>query len=505
MLPASTEPDVALENLLDYLRRARGFAFTTYKRTSLSRRIQRRMAEVGVSTYEEYSDYLEVHADEFAFLFDAVLINVTSFFRDPEVWRHLADEVVPSIVAARASDEGGIRIWSAGCSSGEEVYSIAMLLAEELGEEAFRARVKIYGTDLDEEALAVARQASYPARSMKDVPEQLHGRYFERLGTRFVFRGGLRRSLIFGRHDMTRDAPISRLDLLLCRNTIMYLNAEAQEAVLSRFRFALRDEAFLCLGRAEMLLGRRYFAPVDVRCRVFAKVSAERDGSAYGPVSIADRAGAMTAGRQLRELAFQSSPVSQLVVSVEGLLLAANEEAKSQFSIHGRDIPRPLQDLEVSYRPLDLRPRIEQALAERRIIVVRNVERSFADDHTQYFDVTLTPVPTTQEGGQSLGIVIAFTDVTRYNALQLELKRSSDELSTAYEELQSANEELETSNEELQSANEELETTNEELQAANEELETTNEELQATNEELETMNDELRVRGEEVDTTAGFL
>ena len=501
------EPDPSLERLLDYLRRARGFVFTTYKRTTLSRRVQRRMQIVGVHSYEEYTDYLEVHADEFALLFDAVLINVTRFFRDPDVWRHLREAVIPQIIEEGAGDTAEIRVWSAGCSSGEEVYSVAILLAEALGDERFQQRVKIYGTDLDDEALAIARQGAYSAKAVADIPDDLRERYFERAGTRFAFRSGLRRSLIFGRHDVTIDAPISRLDLLLCRNLLMYLNAETQEAVLSRFYFAVRDEGFLCLGRAEMLLsGSHFFAPADLRSRLFTKSRDVSNGSlAHARPLPLGSVVTVSAGRQLRDLAFEASPVAQLVVNFEGFLVAANDEAKSQFSIHATDIPRPLQDIDLSFHPLDVRARLEQTYAERRVIVVRNVERRFADGHTQYMDVTFTPVPSTRGGEKPHGIVIAFADVTRYNVLQLELKRSSEELSTAYEELQSANEELETTNEELQAANEELETTNEELQATNEELETTNEELQATNEELETINDELRVRGEEFDTTARFL
>ena len=163
-----------------------------------------------------------------------MLINVTSFFRDPPSWEYLAHEVLPAILREKQSG-APIRVWSAGCASGEEAYTAAILLAEAMGVEACRQRVKIYATDVDEEALNAARQGIYGAKNLQDIDDQLRSKYFEPLHDRYVFRADLRRSVIFGRHDLTQDAPISRLDLLICRNTIMYFNSEVQARVLSRF------------------------------------------------------------------------------------------------------------------------------------------------------------------------------------------------------------------------------------------------------------------------------
>src|SRR5262245_35905080 len=207
--------------LLDYLKTSRGFDFSAYKVSSLMRRIQKRMHEVGVESYAEYTDFLEVHPHEFEPLFDTVLINVTSFFRDTPAWTYLKDKILPQIAEERNPDRP-IRVWSAGCATGEEAFSLAMLLAEIVGEDEFRQRVKIYATDADEGALATARQASYDSHHVNGVPQDVLDKYFERNGGRLVFRSDLRRSLIFGRHDLIQDAAISRLDLLVCRNTLMY-------------------------------------------------------------------------------------------------------------------------------------------------------------------------------------------------------------------------------------------------------------------------------------------
>ncbi len=263
----------ALEALLDYLKRSRGFDFSAYKRSSLTRRIEKRMRNIGVDTLRGYMDYLEVHPDEFTELFNTILINVTSFFRDPPTWEFLAAEVIPDLVASRTPDEP-IRVWSAGCASGQEAYSLAMLLAEFLGLDALKERVKVYATDVDEEALSQARQASYMAKDLEAVPRVFVERYLERSAGRYVFHQDLRRGVIFGRHNLIQDAPISRVDLLLCRNTMMYFNAKTQAEILARFHFALSDRGFLVLGQAETLLRHDAgFRTVNLSRRLFAKAT----------------------------------------------------------------------------------------------------------------------------------------------------------------------------------------------------------------------------------------
>ena len=214
------QPDAKFDYLLEYLRENRGFDFTGYKRPSLMRRIVGRMQLMNVANFGDYVDYLEVHPEEFPLLFNTILINVTSFFRDEGAWQCLAETVVPRVTAAHTPD-ATIRIWSAGCASGEEAYTIAMLIAEALGKSEFRRRVKVYATDVDEAALTTARQGLYSAKDLQPVPPALREKYFDSVGERFLFDAELRRSVIFDRHDLVRDAPMSRLDLLICRNTLM--------------------------------------------------------------------------------------------------------------------------------------------------------------------------------------------------------------------------------------------------------------------------------------------
>src|SRR3954453_10152040 len=262
-----------LRELLDYIKRSRGFDFTGYKKTTLSRRVEKRMAAVGSETFAEYQDYLEVNPREFTELFNTILINVTSFFRDAPAWAFLAEEVIPRLIESKAADEP-LRIWSAGCASGEETYSVAMVLAEAIGEEAFADRVKIYATDLDDSALAAARHGVYTNESLEPVSEELIATYFEPNTRGLGFRPDLRRSIIFGRNDLIAHAPISRVDLLVCRNVLMYFTPETQARILERFTFALDPEGFLFLGKSEMLIAHReLFSPDSLKWRIFQKVN----------------------------------------------------------------------------------------------------------------------------------------------------------------------------------------------------------------------------------------
>ena len=500
--PAPAETDPGWANLLNYLVTARGFDFHGYKPTTLARRIRKRMAALEIDSFAAYQDHLEVHPDEFTTLFNTILINVTGFFRDPQAWDVIRTQVVPRVVAAKAPGEP-IRAWSAGCASGEEAYTIAMVLAEELGAEQFRERIKIYATDVDEDALNTARHAGYTTRQIEGVPAPLLDVYFERLDGTYVFRKDFRRQVIFGRHDLLADAPISRVDLLVCRNTLMYFNSEAQARILSRFHFALNEGGFLFLGRAETLMAHgQTFQPLDLKRRISQKVP--RGSSDKNAAAAAENDADVGEGRRrLPEVGLEVSPVPQLLVDPFGNVASINERARTLFGLRPGDVGRPLRDLQISYRPADLRSLIDQATGERRPIAVKEVEWRAPSGESRWLDVQVAPLADGSVG--ELGTLVAYTDVTGYRRLTRELEQSHQELETAYEELQSTNEELETTNEELQSTVEELETTNEELQSTNEELETMNEELQSTNEELQTINDELRQRGEELNAANAFL
>jgi len=502
------ETDSTLEDLLTFIRDSRGFDFTGYKRSSLARRIRKRMHEAGSADFVDYRDRLESSAEEFGLLFNTILINVTGFFRDTETWTFLQREVMPELLAD-VDGEREIRVWSAGCASGEEAYSLALAFSAALGVEETAKQVKIYGTDIDDEALRDARIGLYSAKNLEGLPAEMRDKYFEQNGTQFSFRPDLRRRVIFGRHDITRDAPISRLDLLVCRNTLMYFNVETQSQVIDRFHFALREGGYLFLGKAEMLLsdGER-FEVVSMRQRIFRR----RPGAAVPryqslPIRL-DAIGTpemreVGRKRQLRDLAIESAPFAAIGIDTDGNIVLINSQMRNMFGITSRDISRQFQDLEISYRPVELRSLIERAYAEHRVVRVSAVERQTGPGETQYMDIHIQPLWASD--GLSAGVLVMFIDTSIATRLQLEVKRNREELDTAHEELQSTNEELETTNEELQSSIEELETTNEELQSTNEELETTNEELQSGNEELETMNEEMRVRTAELDEARTFL
>jgi two-component system CheB/CheR fusion protein len=477
------------EKLIEYLRDTRGFDFTGYKRASLLRRVSLRCSELSIDNFRAYLDYLQVHTEEFGSLFNKILINVTEFFRDKETWDYLAEKIIPRI----AAKTGEIRVWSTGTSSGEEAYSAAILLCEALGEETFVDRVKIYATDVDEEALAKAR-GGYTAKELASVDDGLRLRYFERQGERFMFRTALRRTIIFGRHDLTQDAPISRLDLLICRNTLIYFMAETQGRILARFHYALNDDGYLFLGRAEMLLTHAaLFTPVDVKERIFTKVASlnlqdrlvllAQSGSKEATNHIA---------RQLRvrELTTEGTPYPQIVVDAAGILISANQLARLLFTIPADDLGRSLKDLELSYKPVDLRTPIDRINRERRPVSIPSVEIKRGDGTPGLYDIHAAPL--IDDDGSLVGIVLNYVDITHASQLRSELERLG-------QELQSHKEELETTTEELQSTVEELETTNEELQSTNEELETLNEELESTNAELNSINTDLQLRTREVE------
>ncbi len=495
--------DPSFEKLLLFLRDSRSFDFTGYKRPSLMRRVRHRMREIGSDSFEDYQDVLQLQSSEFTALFNTILINVTSFFRDPEAWEQLRTAILPQVL--EASGSGRLRVWSAGCSAGQEPYTIAMLLHEEMGS-GFRERVKIYATDVDEDALNCARQASYTERETRGLPESYRKRYFDLVNGRYVVTPDLRRSVIFGRNDLTSDAPISRIDILLCRNTLMYLNAETQSRVVNRLGFALRPNGVLFLGKAEMLLNHQsVFRPIDLKRRFFQRVSADL-GETVGfgpPARVPARLTSSDNAARLRNEILLTNPVAQIAIGTDGRLAMVNNRAEALLGLSDRDLGRPFQDLDISYRPLELRSQLAAVTESRAPVWLREVEWRRTGPDAIHVDVNLVPLMDTT--GEVLGVTISFTDVTRFRQLRVEVETANRQLELAYEELQSTNEELETTNEELQSTVEELETTNEELQSTNEELETMNEELQSANDEMQTTNEELRDRTIEITDLNAFM
>ena len=473
--------DTTLDALLEFVKETRGFDFTGYKRSTIQRRVAKRMAAVGTERYDDYADFIELHGEEFADLFNTLLINTTGFFRDPQTWEYVAAEIAPQLLDARAPNSP-IRVWCAGCASGEEPYTVAMVLARVMGDPGFRERVKIYATDIDEEALDQARHGAYLPRQIEDVPPDALERFFEPTDHRYVFRKDLRRCVIFGRNDLVQDAPISRIDLLVCRNTLMYFTAETQAKILRRFHFGLDDDGYLLLGKSEMLITHTdLFTPLERKRRVFRKVIKPTLRDRVRVLSAdGGRAFAPTEADVLREVAFDIVGAAHVLLDHDRAMIMANDAARRMFGLGLNDFGRPIQDLELSYRPIELRSHLDSVDRDLRASEIKAIHWR-AGDSDRIFDIRITPL---SSDGVTIGTSVAYIDVTEAHKLHDQLIGSKRELEQAYDALQSTVEELETSNEEL---------------------ETMNEELQSSNEELETMNEELRHRTRELGDVDSIL
>jgi two-component system CheB/CheR fusion protein len=481
-MTGATQIDPAFERLVAYIEASRGFDFTRYDGTSVAGQTRKRMRLLEIDTYDGYLDYLESNPAEFAQLFDAIPINVRGLFRDREAWRYLETVIVPRILDSKPRAET-VRVWCPGCATGEEAYTAAVVFARALRDDA-KARLRVYATDVDEEALSKARRASYTSEEVRDMPEHYQDAYFVRDGDDYAFDRELRRNVVVGRHDLVHDAPISHVDLLVCRNTLVYLNAQTQDHALANFDLALGDEGYLFLGNAELLLTRTdVFTPVSAEHRVFRRVARDelREGVRGFPPGDAHAA---EPADLLHAAGFETAAQAQLVVDRDGILRLANRHARLLFSLAPSDVGRPLRDLGVSGRPVELEPMIQEAYEEGPV-TARNVACNTASG-TAVFEVQVTPL--VSQVGEVLGAGITYLDVSSYSSLRGELERSKAALAEAYEDLQSSNQELETMNEQLQWTNRELETMNEQLQSTNDELQAMNGEFREQTTELNRVN-----------------
>lgn len=471
MTDSPTADDVALTNLLEYLRSERGFDFTEYKRSSIERRVQRRMNALGVASVSQYLGHLTEFPNEVPLLLDLLLINVTDFFRDAVAWDALAEYLAPRLEASLANCEQ-FRVWCPGCATGEEAYTIAMVLCELIGKDAFRKSVRIFATDIDEHALVRARSGNYSARLIQSLNPELREKYFTQDGASYVFQADLRSVMTFGHHDLTADPPISRLNLLSFRNTLIYFNAELQNRILKRFRSALVGNGLLFLGRSESVVNeQRYFRALDLRHRVFALASAPKKAEKHSAPR--ERHSRETSGSLGRIDSGHSvpGPVAQILLDLDRNLVGANELARAQFGLQENDLGMPIESLVSSSLPIDLSSAIETAHALRDTQVHEEIERELNAHDIQYLNLFVAPV--NDQSGTPQGTTLVFHDVS--DVVKLRTERD-----LAREDLQTLNEELRSSIQELQATNEELETSNEELQSVNEELEETNSELQAS-------------------------
>ena len=490
--------EVALKDLLQELAEQRNFDFRGYKKTTLERRFRRRMFQVNLGNYADYGEYIRKHPDEINQLLNTLLINVTEFFRDPPAWEILRHEILPPLLK-RVKPGHSFRAWSAGCASGEEPYSIAILLAEYFGTRISDYDIKIYATDIDDEALNTARRGEYSLDAVRRVRSEWREKYFQGKTLLRVNRD-IRRLVIFGRSNLAHDAPISHVNLLVCRNLLIYFDSDLQKQILTRLHYALEPRGILFLGKSEsQLTNSQHFRRLNGRWRIFERVASlpgeERDPR---PEKL-DPAAPQTAAsqeldglRQQHRYLMDTIRIGVFALSADDTITQHNNSALTLCGLPPMNlIGRRLQDTDLFLRISDLGTQLQATRLNDESS--RFATRIKTASEEKLLEVTLRPL--LDDKGQRRGTLIYLEDQT----VQEKLQTTVEELESTSEELQSANEELETTNEELQSTNEELETTNEELQSTNEELETTNEELQSLNEELETTNQELEERTKELD------
>jgi len=493
--------NITLKDLLQELAEQRNFDFRGYKKTTLERRFRRRMFQLNMPGYAEYGNYIRQHPEEVNRLLSTILINVTEFFRDPPAWEILRHELLPPLLQ-RIKPGHSFRAWSAGCASGEEAYSIAMLLAEYFGPRIRDYDVKIYATDIDEEELNSARRGEYSLEAIRRVRPEWREKYFRGKDLLRVNRE-IRRLVIFGKSNLAQDAPISHVNLLVCRNVLIYFDSDLQKQILNRLHYALEPAGILFLGKSEsQLTNSQQFQRLNARWRIFRRIASSSALDERADVANEIMASASTesglAGHELENLRqhqrhlMETLRVGVIALGPDDVIVQHNTFAQTLFGLS------PSNMVDRRFAETDLYARIPE-LATRLSATRSNGETSRFDvrlkagAEEKLVEITLRPL--LDERGERNGTLVYIEDQT----VQEKLQATVEELESTSEELQSANEELETTNEELQSTNEELETTNEELQSTNEELETTNEELQSLNEELETTNQELEERTKELD------
>jgi two-component system, chemotaxis family, CheB/CheR fusion protein len=489
---------LSLGQLIEELANNRNLDLRGYKTTTLERRIRKRMAEVNSRTYSEYLDRIHQDTREIDSLLNIILINVTEFFRDPPAWEALRTNVLPAMLR-RLEPGDSFRAWCAGCASGEEPYSLAIQVSDFLREKLSDYDIKIYATDIDEEALATARRGEYPVDCLRRLRSEWRERYFSS-GSRVRINREQRRLVIFGRSNLMLDAPISHCQLIICRNLLIYFDTATQKQILARMYYALEPGGVLFLGKAESKLSESHlFRPLNLRWRLFQRLDSKKAALSPPSAQVAQPESAVMdkTAQQLKILQLYhryildtlNSGIMELDNS--DLIATHNDAALGIWGLAGTSMQgRQLQNSEVAARCPEMVRGLEESHAKADPVEFHCAVGGEAGEKTIH--VTIRPVVSPE--GERTGTLIHCDDVS----LQEKLQSTIEQLEATGEELQSANEELETTNEELQSTNEELETTNEELQSTNEELETTNEELQSLNEELENMNDELEHRSREL-------
>ncbi len=511
-----------LSSVTGQLKHATGIDFSQYKESTLRRQVQRRMAIRQVASLEDYLPLLAGDGEEARVLVQNLLVGVTAFFRDPQAFEVLR-ELLGAYVAEERTSAEPLRVWVPGCATGEEVYSIAMVISEVLGHPVdLAAHLKIFGTDLDEQSLTIGRRALYPVSAAKAIPDELRRRFVSEHGAEIEISEGLRGCAVFARHDVGVDPPFPRLDLISCRNTLIYFTVPMQERVLNLFRFGLRPGGLLFLGTSESLGSRTTgFSLTSTEQRIYTRT---REGMRRlrHPLAMPAQRGTQSllpAGRiaVLREtvpeqhMALLEALVRCLcqpclvldenhdLVEVIGDVTPFCRVPEGRMTAAAHAFLRP--ELQSEARALFLLVRADGAAVSSQAIRLEGIDAPVRLEARPLRVVerplTVLSFVSQADDGDSDGPGAPLTE--RSVVFDQEIERLEGELLASQDTLRRSLAQLEQANEELEASSEELQASSEELQSSNEELEASNEELQATNEELGTLNQQLRSRGEELE------
>jgi two-component system CheB/CheR fusion protein len=517
--PSSPREKDDFRSILALLRRMTGSDFSAYKPPTIKRRIARRMALANVETLEEYADYLGGHADEVQALHQECLITVTSFFRDPGAFAALSRAVLPRLLKDRPPGVP-VRVWVPGCATGEEVYSIVICLLEAAGEQGTNRSFQVFGTDLSESAVEKARSGRYLPQIAQDVSAARRQRFFTEVDGGYRVTKSIRDMCVFARHDVTRDPPFSRMDLISCRNVLIYLEPRMQQRVMAAFHYALLTSGVLLLGTSETAsTAEDLFTPLDKKHRIYLKRPAAspalfgfgapraggREGQEGRPVGAKPGAHEELPREADRILLAKYAPAGVIVDEKDDIVEFRGETEPYLEHAGGR---ASLNLFKMARKGLLLEIRRAIQEARKKDAPVRKEGVSLRHrGHVLRLDLEVVPLRGSLEKGRSLLVLFEARPEPKSPSGGRTQRRSPRdgaeagasaslrrELNEATQYLQAVTEQHEAANEELQASNEEVLSANEELQSINEELETAKEELQASNEELATLNQELQGR-----------
>jgi len=522
--PVAKTEDV-LKKIFVLLRSHTGHDFSQYKQNTVGRRVERRMAVHQIEQTDQYLRYLQETPTEIEALFRDLLIGVTSFFRDKEVFEALQLQL--SLVLAAKAADSPLRVWTTGCSTGEEAYSLAILLREQMDALKKTFKVQVFATDIDARAIDTARAGVYPASIATDVSPERLARFFSAEDGGYRIHKNIRDLLVFSEHDVIKDPPFSKLDLVSCRNLLIYMGPELQRKLIPLFHYALNPRGLLLLGSSETVGDfAELFVPIERKAKLYqtqGDARASKQGSFGGFLPRASEASAASSharqsarasGHTLRELTERAllalAPVGALVNEQGDLLYLHGQTGKFLEPPPGEAVLSILKMARQGLRQ-DLASALRKAAAQNERVTCENVRVKTNGDFTT-INLKVEPVlPDKPNGDEPRLFLVSFDELSaREQALaphkdegggtdpnsdaERQITRLTQELRAKDEHLLSTHEQMQTSNEELRSSNEELQSTNEELQSTNEELETSKEELQSVNEELATVNSELQAK-----------